>query len=607
MKKITLLVILILLCSFSMVSCQIYIPSIIHSIIDETPDSFTYTDFTEDEKAIFLDNVGYLPPFIPTDKYEITSFLGDDDYSSGIRYSTYHNSREDFNQFLDSLSSLTLRREDVDEYGDTWYYFTKGEIVLAASYYRTFIGDIIDVFVYIDETEEITLRGTLVNNGKGLPKEDPDTPGVYKVDFSESEHVQDASDLYNYRSGCPTTGKPAVLVIPVQFIDCTAAEAGYSIDKIEKAFSGKGEDTDYYSVEEYYFLSSYGMCDLEITVLDEWFMPKFSSKYYKNQDSSKTPDGHTIGDQMIMDEALDYLDERMDLSKFDSDGNGYIDAVIMINTLPVSNDDYFHWAYRYWNVYSDNTGKLYSYDGVMANDYAWMSYGFMHESTDRWGRPIYTDLDAINTKTYIHEFAHIMGAEDYYDTSYEDPLGPLYGKDMMDSSVGDHNPLTKLHYGWIDSSRLVTTNSSVTLTLEDFSKSGDTIIIANNFDTSLGAYQEYFILMYYKQSGLNDSSAKYFDTDGLVIYHVNASLYYETTDGETLYILNHDNSSSDGRNMLLELVSINLGIVEIPCYVMPEGAVITGLIDDSGSVLPYLIKVDKIIGDTITVTFKKIN
>ena len=121
----------------------------------------------------------------------------------------------------------------------------------------------------------------------------------------------------------------------------------------------------------------------------------------------------------------------------------------------------------------------------------------------------------MNTYTFIHEFAHILGVDDYYDTAY---IGsPLDGCDIMDSMVGDHNAYSKINLGWITSSRLVTTNTSITLTLEDFSKNGDTIIIANNWNEKLGAYQEYYILMYYTSNGLNSGDDYgYFARDGVV-------------------------------------------------------------------------------------------
>ena len=607
MKKLIALILVIIISALAMVSCQATIVALLHKLTDETPGYYTYTEFTDNEKELFETYFGYTPHFIPSDEYDIVAMNGDGDYSNCIRYYSLLNTREEFEAYRAMITDLTFYRTDTDSDGDKWYYYRKDNLVLATAYYTTTHLRVIDVFLYFDETGEeggIKSTGYLKNNGMGLPYSES---GVYEVDFTKSEHAQNLTDLYEYKDSCPPTGSPAVLVIPVQFSDVTAASKGYSIDIIKKAFTGGSGSTSYYSVDEYYYLSSYGALDLDVTVVGQWFTPEHPSSYYAEQTIEEGGKEQTIGDQMIMDEALDYLDDLMDLSKFDTDGTGYIDAVVMINTLAVSGDSYFTWGYRYWNIYKNEADYLNKYDYVSAGDYAWMSYGFMHEDTDRFGRPYYTNNKVINTKTYIHEIGHILGAEDYYDTSYEDPSGPLYGKDIMDSYVGDHNPYTKFSYGWIDSSRLVTTSGSITLTLEDFSKNGDTIIVANNFDPALGVYQEYYVIMYYKPTGLNNSNKQYFDKDGIVIYHVNASLYYEEHENETLYQLNHDNDSGEyGKNYLVELVGINIGILKVPYFIFTEGMVIGGMIDDSSEILDYIITVDSLGSEEATLTFKKI-
>ena len=107
-----------------------------------------------------------------------------------------------------------------------------------------------------------------------------------------------------------------------------------------------------------------------------------------------------VGDQLVLDEALDYLEDIMDLSKFDSDGNGTIDSVVLITTLDIGSADYY-WAYRYWNIHTDENGELKKYDGVYAYDYMWASYQFLFERIDEEGYAHY-DKPAMNTYTFIH-------------------------------------------------------------------------------------------------------------------------------------------------------------------------------------------------------------
>lgn len=303
-----------------------------------------------------------------------------------------------------------------------------------------------------------------------------------------------------------------------------------------------------------------------------------------------------MGDQLVMDEALKYLDNTMDLSKFDSDNNGTIDAVVLVTTLEIDGETNFYWAYRYWNYYTDSDEYYYEYDGVSANDYLWASYKFIHEDTRLTGD--YSDTSIINPYTFIHEFGHILGADDYYDTTYYG--SPLGGYDIMDSEVGDHNAYTKFNYGWITSSRLVVTDTSVTLTLEDFSKNGDTIILANNFDPSLGVYQEYYILVYYTESELNSKMGGYFNKNGILVYHVDASLYYEEYDGKIYYDVYNNNTELHGEygtlNNLIELMPHGSE------YVYVEGESMKEATDNTGAVLGYTFTVNELTDDEATIT-----
>jgi M6 family metalloprotease-like protein len=301
-----------------------------------------------------------------------------------------------------------------------------------------------------------------------------------------------------------------------------------------------------------------------------------------------------------MDEALAYLSTVMDLSKFDSDSNGIIDAVVLINTLEIGDTD-FEWAFRYWNMYTDDYGYYYEYDGVSANDYLWASYQFLYESSNGQS---FDDKSAMNTYTYIHEFGHILGADDYYDTAgVNDPMG---GHDVMDDMIGDHNAFTKFNLGWLTTSRLVVTDSSVTLTLNDFSKNGDTIIIANSWNEKLGAYQEYYIIAYYTSNGLNnnDIGGGYFARDGIVVYHVNATLTKDEYDGEVYYdILNNNTDSSDDygtKDNLIEYVLSGNGT-----YTYDIGDTLPSVKDDNNVTLGYTFTVDALNSEYATITFTK--
>ena len=292
----------------------------------------------------------------------------------------------------------------------------------------------------------------------------------------------------------------------------------------------------------------------------------------------------------------------MQIALYNVDGNHVIDAIVLVNTLDIDSEEDFYWAYRYWNYYTDDEGYYYEYDGVSANDYLWASYQFLMEAYDEYGE-IYYDEDVTNTYTFIHEFGHVLGADDYYDTAYVG--APLDGYDVMDSMSGDHNAYTKFNYGWITSSRLVVAEESITLTLEDFSKNGDTILIANDWDEDLGAYQEYFLVVYYTNNGLNGGNYGYFDEEGIVVYHVNASLYKEVYGDTTYYDVYYNNTDASDEygteNNLIELVKSADGN-----YVFGEyDSLLASEKTDDGQKIAYVLTVNHITENEATLTFYK--
>lgn len=594
---------------------------------------YTYVDFTAAEKQLFTQYIGEVIPFAPNDEYYVEGYYDVDDYENGMAFYTFGNTQADFNAYRQKFiaAQYTLTDTYEDDYGDTWYCYEKNDIVVDVSYYYYDGEYVIDLYVYSSLSSDIggdtgdtgdnsgdngggvvdSDIELIINAGKGLPKANGTQSGVYNVDFTHATAVKDVTDQGYYLDGCPTvstaTQDPAVLVIPVEFSDVTAASKGYTTQTIEKAFNGGVGDTDYYSVHDYYYTSSYGKLDLDITVLDTWFRPSKTSAYYAKQTQTDDyGDEILIGDQMVMDEALAALSKTMDLSKFDSDGNAVIDAVVLITTLTIDENADFYWAFRYWNMYTDDEGYYYEYDGVSANDYLWAPYQFLHESYDANGDVSYTDTTAMNTYTFIHEFGHVLGADDYYDTSYSGN-SPLDGCDIMDGMTGDHNPYTKFNYGWLKTSRLIVAEESVTLTLEDFSENGDTIIIANNWDETLGAYQEYYVLIYYTDNGLNGGGHGYFSRNGVLVYHVNASLYKEVWDGETYYdVYNNNTSASDEsgygtEDNLIELVPSSAGNYT---YVQGDG-IPSDTTDDQGNKICYTFTVLSLTDGTATVQFTK--
>ena len=577
--------------------------------ISRDPDGFTYTDFNAEEIEIFEDSVNAVIPFMPTDEYYLEG-LTEGTYLDGLSLVAYDNTPAEFVSYQYTLKNTGFKLTDTyTARNKTWYVYEKGTLAVEVCHYHDGWGYVVemritDSVLSFVNTEQVDTGTLLINNGKGLPT---DESGVYNLDFTNTAYTKDATEQGLYLNGCPTKGNVKVLVIPVEFSDATAESKGYDIQRIRDVFNEVKDEDDFFSVKEYYAISSAGQLNLEFTVMDSWFRPQYESTHYMKIQLNNGGYMMDLGEQLVINEALAHYSQTLDLSDFDSDDNGTIDAVICINTMEIKTKPSFQWAFRYWNIYTDERGNFYTYDGVRANDYMWAAYNFLqHKPYNQY------DCDnsyPLNSYTYVHEFGHILGSEDYYDTGYVLPYEdrPLAGKDVMDAIYGDHNPFTKFHYGWLTTSRLIVAEKSVTVTLENFQKTGDTIIIANNWDERLGAYQEYYVLMYYRVEGLNNDTKTYFNKDGIMVYHVNASLVEQKYDNTVTYDV-YNNNTTEGTNNgygtkenLIELVKNAKGS---QLFTVGD-SINANEKDDYGNSLLYNFTVDSLSGDTATLTFYK--
>lgn len=459
--------------------------------------------------------------------------------------------------------------------------------------------------------------------------------GYSKVDFTKAEISNIGQTAYQL-DGCPSTGEVNFLVLPVEFSDSKAADKGFTTEIINKAFNGPTDSTfQYYSVGEYFAKSSYGKFTPKFNVLDKWYQPSKPSTYYLDpNNTTKDYLGNELelGDQMVIEEILTQLDEEnFDFTKYDLDQNGCIDGVIVINTLEIDPEVTMQWAYQWNNYLLNDAGDDYLYHGsneeFSLNNYFWGSCDFLysHIGEDENGEPVevYThDVDPTNTYTFIHELSHVIGAADYYDTTYEayfydedgNPvdMSAMKGCDVMDAYASDHSPFTKFEYGWVTETKWVNTEAKKTFELRPFESSGDTLVFGNDYDPQKGAFQEYYIVSYYTNTGLNyfekdgQDTAGFFSRDGIVIYHVDASYIVEEEEGFNYYYLvyNNDFSYEDyekGLNTDYFLLTFVKSQNDTFTYVAGD-RMPTNLKDHNGKKLPYSLQCNYVNEEKASVT-----
>lgn len=372
--------------------------------------------------------------------------------------------------------------------------------------------------------------------------------------------IQDHMDVV----GIPSVGDLRILVFAVDFSDYPANQSGITINQIQTAFNGTSSSMDFESVSSYYFKSSYGKLNLTADVFG-FYRADEPSSYYENEyeklyavdefgDYIYGDDEITYPDSDLIYELLLHYDNQIDYSDYDANNDGFIDAVYVIYTAPVSFDEGsdLWWAYQDIYIYEGDI-----FDGVEPYFFMWAGVDFFFEGSD-----------ALNARTIIHETGHLLGLEDYYDydTEGEMNFGGLGGADMMDNTIGDHNPFSKLTLGWI--TPLVVTES-MTVVINPFESSGDVLLIKNVWNNTI--FDEYFLVSFYTPTGLNEADKDgIFTIPGVLIYHVTAQIA-ETMDEDSYYPSIYQYNNTDTVHKLLKIIEADMGN-EIDDYGIAENS-----------------------------------
>jgi len=405
------------------------------------------------------------------------------------------------------------------------------------------------------QTTETTTTSTTFESGTTTTSESITTSttlGEINEPFIPSGYslLQDELDYV----GIPTTGDVKILVFAVDFSDDPYYLDDISIMDIEYAFNGLATDTAYESLNSYYTKSSYGKLNLTADVFG-YYRAEHPSSYYENEyeklyawndvtnDYLYSEDEVTYVDSDIIFEVLSFYDDQIDYSDYDANNDGYIDGIYLIYTHEVS---YYEgsdlwWAYQDYYAYIGD-----SFEGVEPNYFIWSGTDFFTEG----------DM-GLNSRTIIHETGHMLGLDDYYDYDESDGhnSGGLGDADMMDNTIGDHNPASKLLLGWI--TPWVVTESMV-VDLAPFENSGEVILLIDEWNGTL--FDEYLLICFYTPTGVNyEDRYSGFSSSGVLIYHVDARIGNGYDDNSAYYtIFNYNNTDTahkfidiieaDGRN-----------------------------------------------------------
>lgn len=357
--------------------------------------------------------------------------------------------------------------------------------------------------------------------------------------------VNENTDITDIDICTPSIGTQNVLVLPIEFSDkqFTSSE----IEDIKTLTSGAPEDTNYWeSLASYYNKSSYGKLDLKFTYADPYNVGVTAEKFYKTSTSTSDRESYVYGSAKAMRDAIaSYKSKNGDdaTKKFDADDDGYIDTVIMIYS-ETQCPDYdqsgdLYWAFRYYDLWNDDLTEADAslegdVDSPVGFSYFWASIDFSYSAVEK-GK-------GVDAHTLIHEFGHLLGADDYYNTtansSYTIGYEPTGGNIMMAYNILDHDAFNKLQYSWVTPNYVT---GSCDVTISSFEKTGDCILVADEDGWNGTAFDEYILLELYTPTGLNELDSKdYYDNTyakgqtepGIRMWHVDNRLYKYDAEGD---------------------------------------------------------------------------
>ena len=248
------------------------------------------------------------------------------------------------------------------------------------------------------------------------------------------------------------------------------------------------------------------------------FKPEFDVYGPYKVDYSQTDPKGTSGCRKIINAVLDAADADINYADYDRDGDGVVDMVFFI--VPGCGANYSGNNSRYWwphrSIIRSTSGEVVTKDGVAFEDYASSveMYG--------WERLLLGGHTIAGIGTICHEFSHVLGLPDFYDSDYSAGGGqsndPGDWSVMAEGSDGDkgRTPIGYSLYerwlvGFIDQPEKIEAEGSYSL--EDVSKEGKGYMI----ETPVA---DEFFLLENRQKGKDYKWNEYVPGSGLLVHRV---------------------------------------------------------------------------------------
>lgn len=383
---------------------------------------------------------------------------------------------DEFSKFAYSEEGYSITNDS-----STWYYLLKDEK-----------GNIIKSG--IEARPKALLHDSILTILKSNPTKDDIL--FYRAKTLKS--VTRAENETVTREQKAVIGNRKVLIVLMQYPDKQFTYSRHDFDELFNA-TNYSYDGAAGSVRDYYAFASNGQLDLTCDIVGPYTSENKMSYYGGNSFFG----GNDSNPFELFQEALERVSQEVNLSEYDSDGDGYVDNLHII-----------------YAGHGEEAGAESS--AIWAHEMSFSPIDIQDVKIDRYScAPELRSNSGYSISRigpHCHEIGHALGAMDYYDTDYE--TGGQYSGtstwDVMASGSwnddgirpANFNAFTKCYeFGWVN--------------IEEITEGNELILKPSATDNLI--YQvntpvegEFFLLENRQQTSFDSSCAGH----GMLIYHV---------------------------------------------------------------------------------------
>lgn len=287
-----------------------------------------------------------------------------------------------------------------------------------------------------EDSKSNELKDFLAEQPKGLQVKSNNTTTQRMVRRSMSDSKTEKEPIVGYRKA---------LVIMMQFANLDFKKSNADFDNLFNK-ENYSDDGAIGSVKDFFLWASYGKLNFTCDVIGP-FTAQHDMAYYGGNTGSGNSDKNPYA---LFEEAIDNAINEVNLSDYDSDGDGYVDNIHII--FAGYGEEAGASSSAIWS--HEMTFQAITVQGLKIN-----KYSCAPELRGNSGNGI------SRIGPHCHEMGHALGAMDYYDVDYEENGEyPGTGKwDVMASgswnndgiSPADFNPYVKIYdFGWAEAQEL---------------------------------------------------------------------------------------------------------------------------------------------------------